>query len=91
MYEVHGHWNTALQRAHIALLELRKVRRSLEEFAKAVMFQKGDVIKLYTDKVCYYVISMWMSTSPAVMVELLMLHRYLLERGICSCAGEATA
>jgi hypothetical protein len=47
------------------------------------MFQKGDVIKLYTVyKMCYYVIPMWMSRSPAVMLELRMLHRYLLERGI---------
>jgi hypothetical protein len=54
MYEEHGHWNTALQRAHVTLLERRSVRRSLEELAKAVLFQNGDVIKLFPDnnKVC---------------------------------------
>jgi hypothetical protein len=83
MYEQHGHWDTALLRAHITLLELRSVLRSLEEFAKAVMFQMGDVIKLHTDnKMCYYVMAIWTSRSPAVVVELRMIHRYLLERGI---------
>lgn len=84
LYEVHGHWDSALQRtAHITLLELRTVRESLQKFSRTVKFRKGDVLQLYTDnQVCYYVISMWMSRSPAVMTELRLLHRYLWDRGI---------
>jgi hypothetical protein len=69
LYEVHGQWDAALQRtAHITLLELRTVRESLVEFAKTVRFRRGEFLRIYSDnQVCYYVISMWISRSPAVV------------------------